>query len=629
MSWDRASLPWLAEPPADFSARCRALAADAATGNEVRALASYRLNANQLTSLSRVIRKRATAAGALAPLMPLTLAIIGDGSHELIIDALVGTAPRYGVQLSIVELPFNSGELMALDPASALHRARPDVVLFNFTYRAFDASVAFDDGAAAEGAVAEAVRRVRTIAEAVAASWQPLVVMQTVPPPSTATFGSLDRQLPGTARSIVEAINRQLSDLARASGVLLDVAALAAGVGLDQWHDQTQWHGYKLPFAQRLVPLYADYVARTLAAVRGLTRKCLVLDLDNTLWGGVIGDDGIDGIRLGQGSPDGEAFIEVQRMALQLRRRGVILAVSSKNTDTVARQAFTSHPDMILSESDIAVFQANWDDKPRNLEAIAKALDIGVDALVLLDDNPAERELVRQRLPQVAVPELPDDTALYPQTLLASGLFEAVSFSEEDSRRTEMYGARAAVAARREGASDLGAFLDSLEMSIAFAPFDEIGRSRIAQLINKSNQFNLTTRRYTENEVLAMESDPHLLTLQVRLKDKFADHGMIGVVICRPAQARTWEIDTWLMSCRVLGRRVEEAVLAEIVAQAASRNIVELRGRYIASGRNAMVSGHYGALGFSAVEQSPDESVWSLKVDEFSPPTLPFAVSRT
>ena len=629
MSWDRASLPWLPAAPADFKTRCQAIAAATDPGLEARALASTRLNANQLTSLGRVLKKLAADSRPLAPLMPVSLALIGDGSHELIVEALIGTAPRYGLHFNIIEIPFNSGEWMSIDPGSALHRAPPDIVALNFTYRPFlQSAAAYDDEASARDAVDHGLGRLRAIVDGLSRSAKTTLIVQTIPPPPTDVFGSFDRLLPGTARSMVEALNRGTLALARSPRVLLDAATLAEKVGLDAWHDQTQWDSYKLPFAQRFVALYADHVARTVAAVRGLSRKCLVLDLDNTLWGGVIGDDGLDGIRLGQGLADGEAFLEVQRAARQLRRRGIVLAVSSKNTDAVARQPFRDHPDMILTESDISVFQANWDDKPRNLEAIAQTLNIGLDSLVLLDDNPAERELVRQKLPLVGVPELPEDPALFTHALLDSGLFEAVSYSAEDARRAEMYTARAVVAARREGAADLASFLDSLEMVITFAPFDPVGRSRIAQLINKSNQFNLTTRRYTEAEVQAMESDPQLLTLQVRLKDKFTDHGMIGVVIGRALTSTDWEIDTWLMSCRVLGRRVEEAVLREVVALAGSRGARQLIGRFIPSGRNGMVADHYRKLGFTALEQSETQSAWALQVAEFSPPELPFQFRR-
>ena len=630
--WDRVNLPWLPPAPDDFRARCKALAARPdAPGLQVRALASYRLNADQIATLSKAIRKLKGDGASFEPLVPITIALVGDGSHELIVDALAGTAARHGIHLSVVEVPFNSGEMMALDAASPLQRARPDVVVLNFTYRAFRhvPDTAFDDRETSQVLIDEAVGRIRAMCHGIRTGCGASVILQTIPRPAATLFGGFDRLLPGTPLSILEGINRGILELARSPNLLLDIAALSESVGLDAWHDQSHWHGFKLPFSQRLVPLYADHVTRTLAAMRGLTRKCLVLDLDNTLWGGVIGDDGIEGIRLGQGLADGEAFLDVQRMAKQLRQRGIILAVSSKNTDAVARQPFRDHPDMILSEPDITVFQANWSDKAQNLEAIARTLEIGLDALVLLDDNPAERELVRQRLPQVGVPELPDDPALYPQTLLASGLFDAVSYSDEDGKRADMYAVRTMVADLKGGSADLGSFLESLEMIITFAPFDARSRSRIAQLINKSNQFNLTTRRYTEADVQSMETAPDVFTLQVRLKDKFIDHGMIGVVICRSPGPGTWEIDTWLMSCRVLGRRVEEAALNEIVERAAEKNVTTLIGRYIASGRNAMVADHYQSLGFQLVEKTDVHSTWTFPVNEFEASSLPMTVCRS
>jgi FkbH-like protein len=257
----------------------------------------------------------------------------------------------------------------------------------------------------------------------------------------------------------------------------------------------------------------------------------------------VVGDDGLAGIILGEGSPAGEAFLNVQWTALALRDRGVILAVSSKNDDSVARGPFRSHPEMLLKEQHIAVFQANWQDKASNLQAIATTLNIGVDALVLLDDNAAERAQVRAALPMVAVPELPDDPAFYADTLLATGYFEATAFTAEDRHRAEQYQANAARSQVLGAATGLGTYLRSLEMKAICGPFDHIGRLRITQLINKSNQFNLTTRRYTEAEVGALEASGRGLTLQVRLMDRFGDNGMVAVVICRE-QGSDWVIDT-------------------------------------------------------------------------------------
>lgn len=396
------------------------------------------------------------------------------------------------------------------------------------------------------------------------------ILVQTVPAPLDPLFGSFDRVHAGSPFAMVETLNRNIADWAGEGRVtLVDIARLATAVGLQNWHDPGHWHASKLAFSPRLIPVYVDVVARTIAAVIGKSKKCLVLDLDNTLWGGVIGDDGLEGIKLGQGSSAGEAFIGIQTMALELRSRGIILAVCSKNEEDVARLPFRKHPDMLLREDHIAVFQANWADKAANLRAIASTLNIAVDALVFLDDNPAERMQVRTALPLVGVPELPDDPALYPRALAAAGYFEAVAFSEEDRNRAESYQANSLRAQALSSSGDLGQYLASLDMVCSIGRVDPLSRSRVAQLINKSNQYNLTTRSYSETEAELAENDSAQHAIQIRLVDRFGDNGIIGVIIADKAE-EAWTIDTWLMSCRVLGRRVQEAALAHLAAAAAS-----------------------------------------------------------
>jgi FkbH-like protein len=275
---------------------------------------------------------------------------------------------------------------------------------------------------------------------------------------------------------------------------------------------------------------------------------------------------------------------------------------------------------MLLREEHLAVFQANWQDKATNIQAISNELALGLESFAFLDDNPAERHLVRENLPGVAVPELPDDAALYARTLAASGLFEALTYSAEDRRRADDYQSNAKRLKLQAGVTDIAAYLRSLEMEITFRPFDSQGRARIAQLINKSNQFNLTTRRYSEADVKAMEGDPDLFTMQVRLRDRFADNGMISTIICRKAR-ETWLIDTWLMSCRVLGRKVEQAVLRFLRDQALAAGASAIAGTYIPTQRNAMVAEHYPKLGFSPSGEDPDGTTrWTLDLAETPDP---------
>jgi FkbH-like protein len=310
-----------------------------------------------------------------------------------------------------------------------------------------------------------------------------------------------------------------------------------------------------------------------------------------------------------------------------MKRRGVILAVCSKNYDEVARGPFLEHPDMALRESDIAVFQANWADKPSNLEAIAASLDIGLDALVFLDDNSAERAQVRAALPMVAVPELPADPAYYPLYLASAGYFEAVAYSQEDAARADSYLSNARRAEVKQQVRDLGEYLRALDMTLDVRAFDEPGRARIAQLINKSNQFNVTTRRYTEADVRVFEQDPAALTLQARLQDKFSDFGMIGVVIARPhdSDPEAYDIDTWLMSCRVLGRRVEEGMLEALVALVRNAGRRRLYAHYLPTEKNRMVRELFDLLGFELIaEQKNGGRSYRLNLDDIAPRQLPF-----
>ena len=362
-------------------------------------------------------------------------------------------------------------------------------------------------------------------------------------------------------------------------------------------------------------------MARLLASVQGRAAKCLVLDLDNTLWGGVVGDDGIAGIRIGQGSAEGEAFAALQRYALELKRRGVLLAVCSKNEYANALEPFEKHPDMVLRPDDIACFMANWANKADNLRQIAATLNLALDALVFVDDNPMERDLVRRELPQVAVPEVPDDPALVAQCLADAGYFESLGLTSEDRDRTALYRTNGARAALRETATDLPAYLASLEMRLRWRRFDELGATRVVQLINKTNQFNLTTRRHGEDMVRTVRADPRARGLQFRLLDRFGDNGLIAVVILlahdsplAPPGLQEGDalIDTWLMSCRVLGRGVEAATLEVLVTTARELGARRLVGEYRPTTKNALVRDHYAQLGFATEAASSAPNVRSV-----------------
>jgi FkbH-like protein len=619
-------LAWLPKPPQDFSAQCSALQRSGENlGARLRALGSCALDQNQLERLAGIIGQAQAAGADLQPLLPFRLSVLSNSTVDFLIPAMVATAARFGIALQVTTGGFGQVLQEALSPESAVNRFAPDAVLIALDYRGLPLTPAPGSESAEQSSVQAALDQLALIRKGIQENSKAICIVQTLAPPPETLFGSLDARLPGTLARIVQEINARIAqDLNGTPDVLLDVAQLAATVGSAEWHCPRDWNLGKFPFSDVFVPLYAEHACRVIAALRGKSRRCLILDLDNTVWGGVIGDDGLDGIQLAQGDATGEAFLAVQRMALELRSRGIALAVCSKNEDQTARLPFRSHPEMLLRENHIAVFQANWQDKPSNIRAIADALSLGTESMVFLDDNPVEREFVRKSLPEVAVPELPDDPAFYARTLNAAGYFEAVAFSREDVDRAEFYQDNARRVQLQQQAGDLEGYLRSLQMEITFQSFDSTGRARIAQLVNKSNQFNLTTRRYTEGQIAEWEHDPGAFTLQIRLRDIFGDNGMISVVICRESVPGQWEIDTWLMSCRVLGRKVEQAVLGHLLEHARQRGIRRLLGTYIATSRNSLVVEHYAQLGFTQLEGTESGTKhYSLDVASTTIPEVP------
>jgi FkbH-like protein len=622
-------LQWLPRTPQDFSQRAKALGASAGPlGRELQLLASHALDLNQLTKLARIIEKARSEGKSLSPLVPFRLAVLSNSTIDMIVPALVASAARRGIALEVIQPAYDQVAQEALTPDSKVNSSKPDAVLLALDYRALPLKLSLGDAEASSATVQGVIGYLQALRDGIKANSNAVCIFQTFAPPVETLFGSFDRALPGTYRNLIDRINSELTEFVLGSGdVLLDTGALAETVGLANWHNTQLWNMAKFSFSDELIPLYADHVGRVVAAMRGKSGKVLILDLDNTVWGGVIGDDGLEGIRIAQGDAIGEAHLAVQQLALDLRQRGIVLAVSSKNTDEIARKPFEQHPEMLLKLDHIAVFQANWNDKATNIQAIAEELSLGLDSMVFLDDNPVERGLVRQLLPQVAVPELPEDPGYYARTLAAGGYFEAVAIAAEDLKRAGFYQDNAKRASLQKQVGGVDAYLASLDMTITFQSFDATGRARIVQLINKSNQYNLTTRRYTDPEVTEAENEPDVFTMQVRLQDIFGDNGMISVIICRPAEAEVWEIDTWLMSCRVLGRKVEHMVLRQVLEHARAAGIRKLTGTYRPTDRNKLVMDHYAKLGFTKVwEEETGLTRWELLVEGADPESAPMKI---
>jgi FkbH-like protein len=589
--------------------------------------ADLRQLGRKLSSILRSAPANLRTEARMRGLLPIRLLILSASTASHVSDALIGTAIRFRFLLDVTIAEYEEPEPWLDRNQQELKDNPPDFVLVASDGRMLKLVSPLDDGAAAAQIVKTAVMRIARIAEVAGAATGRPAILQTFADDADAVRFNMDLGLPGSPRSLNDEFNRMLALQARRnSHLVLDVNALANMVGHSAWSAGRYWYAAKYPFATSMIPLYADNVMRILAAQMGRSRRVLVLDLDNTMWGGIVGDDGIEGLALGSGSPLGEAHSALQRMALSLKQRGIILCVSSKNDETIALDAFRNHPEMTLKEEDIVAFRVNWDDKAANIKAISDAIDLGLDCFVFLDDNPAERKRVRDALPSVAVPELPEDVGDWLPVFQAAGYFEQTSFSKEDQLRGGFYKANALRAAQMERIGDHDDYLRSLGMTLSIAPFDDSGRKRIAQLISKSNQFNLTTRRYSEAEIAALQSKPDAMTIQARLEDIFGDNGMISVVICRQA-GQCWEVDSWIMSCRVLGRRVEEAILQYLVEQARLRGITEIIGRYIPTARNGLVRDHFSKLGFTRIDAQPSgETTWRLAVDGHCDRQLPLKV---
>ena len=612
------SLSWLPIPPSDFSQKVTATQ----SYPELRELSKFSLDDNQLRKLAKKLQGLQKFQSPLTPLTPVSIGIISNATTKLAVPALIGTALRFGIALNVLEANYNQIAQEAFSAESTFTGQTLSAVLVAMDHRGLPLLPTPGDRVAAENNVQTSLNYVKSVIESLRTKTGAQIILQNIAPPPEGLSGSYEGRLPGTLSWLISRLNTELDGLVADDTFILDIAGLASNIGLVNWHDPTQWNMAKLPFAQSYTPIYADYVCRILAARLGKSRRCLILDLDNTLWGGVIGDDGLEGILIGNGDPTAEAHLNIQRTALELRDRGVVLAVSSKNEDSTARQPFKEHPDMLLRENHIAVFQANWSDKASNIKAIADMLSLGLESMVFLDDNPAERMLVRKELPEVAIPELPKDPALFARTLIAAGYFEAITFSEEDRKRASFYQDNAKRAQILNQSSDMDTYLQSLGMEITLTPFDATGRARIAQLISKSNQFNLTTKRYSELDVKEIEENADYFARQIRLKDVLGDNGMISVIICK-MNSSVWEIDTWLMSCRVLGRRVEEAALRDIAEHAKQSGATKLVGVYSPTARNIIVKDHYKKLGFTKTSGEAEIELWELDLTQYQPPELP------
>ena len=580
------------------------------------------------------LRKKALSRGleqAHSTANSLRLAVIGGYSLYPMTEILEHCLFAAGIRIELFSGDFDNYTAEVADPASSLYAFEPEVLCILPSPRLTTPSSTARD--TREDVEAEARNVTKHLLEICATAHERSsceIVLANFPLPARYDIGSLRARIPASPWSFTKLLNLELGFNAPQYVHICDLEFITNRFGGISTGDDRAWFESKQPGSPILLTALARELAAATAKLRIASKKVLVLDLDNTLWGGVIGDDGLEGIEIGDTSARGEAFKSFQHYIKSLKDRGVLLAVCSKNDHEKAIEPFEKHPEMVLRMSDFSAFTANWEPKADNIRAMAAELNLGLDSFVFVDDNAAEIDIVRQFAPEVVAIHLGPDPAAYRAILQDSRQFEPLSITAEDAKRTEQYISERERKSLLASAVDMDAYLTSLGMVGTINPFAAVDVPRLSQLINKSNQFNLTTRRRTEAEVSALVDDPERVAFSVRLSDRFGDHGLIAIAIGR-VDGRALEIDTWLMSCRVLKRQVEEEVLNEFARAARDRGCSVLRGKYIPTKKNGMVSRLYPDLGFVEVNESAVENgerEYILDIESFQPRETHIEVNR-
>jgi FkbH-like protein len=577
-----------------------------------------------LDGLAVLRKKRSLRRGLLeqtSDRRPLRVAILAGSTTGELRDMLELFLLDAGIEPTFYETDYDRVFEEAMFDQARLDEFRPELIYVHTTYRNLKTIPAADAESAAFSTALDAeTDRYAELWECMRVRYGCPVVQNNFEMPPLRRLGNLDAfDAHGESNFILE-LNRRLALAAQdETGLYLhDLNYLAASFGLCRWHDEAIWALAKSATSQEAIPHLAQSVARVVRTIYGGSRKVLVLDLDNTLWGGIIGEDGPENIRLGQGNAEGETYSAFQSYVLELKRRGVILAVCSKNDEEIALEGL-QHPDSLLSRDDFAAFIANWEPKALNIRQIAEMLEVGSDSLVFIDDNPVERAAVRAQAPEVTVPEVDADPLSYLKALDQKGFFDLASYSQDDLSRSDYYRKNAQRRQHADRFESYEQFLSTLEMEGEIEPFSEINLPRIVQLINKTNQFNLTTQRMTEIEVKSFAASRNCITLSGRLADRFGDNGLISVLIASVDGKRA-HIDNWLMSCRVLRRGFEDTMLDLLVEKARAMNVETLEGHYIPTRKNGMVKDLYKRLGFELMSEPPaaltGESRWELHISK-------------
>ncbi len=546
----------------------------------------------------------------------LSIAVLGDTATQFISTAIEGMGYEYGIRADVYDAEYDSIDTEILDSSSALYeRPRDFVVIYMSSEKLYEY---YQDAT-----VTDRMNFARAIAERIENNWKILsengnakLIQFNFIKIDTGVFGNFALKEKSSFEYQLLDLNHRLSMLAAEykNVFILGLDEIQTSFGKTAFCDKKFYFQARMAMGFEPIVETVKQIYDIMLALKGRLKKCLILDLDNTLWGGVIGDDGLKGIEIGELGV-GRAYTDLQKWCKELERRGVLLAVCSKNDEDTAKEPFEKHPDMILHMEDFAVFVANWEDKASNIRYIQKTLNIGMDSLVFVDDNPFERNLVRELIPEVTVPELPEDSSEYLSYLQSLHLFETVSFSDEDYKRTEQYRTEAERKKAGECFSNIDDYLESLQMEAYAGPFDDFHFPRIAELSQRSNQFNLRTVRYSEEDIKNMADSEDYITLYFTLKDKFGEYGLISAVIVRKSSGHEGFIDTWFMSCRVLKRGMEEFIINTLMEEAHKNGLRKLIGEYIATPKNRMVSDIYARMGFDA----EGDGKYSIEVDKYIP----------
>ena len=528
----------------------------------------------------------------------IKIAILADSASQLLANAIKGYGFIGQLDYEIFEADYNQIDLQIFDPSSELYQFNPDYIFINRCSEKLLKEFYKKDKATQSSFAEYVTDNTRNYYSTITSRLRSKVIINTFPEINDSVFGNFATKIQSSFVYQVRKTNVLLMDLCQQSKdmFICDLAGLQSELGYSFVFDPKVYINADMVYSIDFLPYIAKHITDIILSITGTFKKCLILDLDNTTWGGIIGDDGVEGIQVGY-LGIGKAFTELQLWAKQLKQRGILLAICSKNTESIAREPFQTHPDMVLRIEDIAVFVANWETKVDNIRHIQSILNIGFDSMVFVDDNPFEREMVRTGIPDITVPELPEDPAEYLIYLRSLNLFETASFTEEDEQRTKQYQEEAQRNILLQTFENESDFLANLQMESEVKPFNSFSIPRVAQLTQRSNQFNLRTIRYTEEDVKRLAADPSWFTMSMSLKDRFGDHGLIAVIILEK-QETTFFIDSWIMSCRVLKRGMENFTLNTIVNLAKANGIDTVVGEYIPTKKNGIVRDHYQNLGF-------------------------------